>query len=77
MSWETCWCRWLFTHKSPARPGNLNLTDIMSHINRKLVRRHPHVFGDVTVTDAKEVERNWERLKKEENRDNQSRKSAG
>ena len=56
--------------------GEFELTDIMSHINRKLVRRHPHVFGDVTVTDAKEVERNWERLKKEENRDNQSRKSV-
>lgn len=56
--------------------GEFDLTDVISHINRKLVRRHPHVFGDVTVTDAKEVERNWERLKEEENRDNQSRKSA-
>lgn len=56
--------------------GEFDLVDIMSQINRKLVRRHPHVFGDVTVTDAKEVERNWERLKEQENRDKNSRKSA-
>lgn len=42
------------------------LADVLSHINRKLVRRHPHVFGDAQVADAREVERNWERLKEAE-----------
>ena len=46
--------------------GEFDLTDVVSRINTKLVRRHPHVFGDAKVTDAREVERNWERLKAEE-----------
>ena len=40
--------------------------DVVSGASDKLVRRHPHVFGDASVTDAREVERNWERLKREE-----------
>ncbi|HPT22706.1 MAG TPA: MazG family protein, partial [Bacteroidales bacterium] len=37
-------------------------------INSKLTYRHPHVFGDVKVNDAREVEQNWEQLKiKEDN----------
>jgi len=34
----------------------------------KLVRRHPHVFGDVTVSGADEVKRNWDEIKREEKR---------
>jgi XTP/dITP diphosphohydrolase len=43
--------------------GEFNLTDIANGISDKLVRRHPHVFSDVKVTDAAEVNRNWERIK--------------
>ena len=43
--------------------GEFALTDVLSQVNSKLIRRHPHVFGDAKVTDAREVERNWERLK--------------
>ena len=39
---------------------------VASDIADKLVRRHPHVFGDVTVSDADEVKRNWETIKAEE-----------
>lgn len=46
--------------------GDFEMGDVLSHINRKLVRRHPHVFGDTIVADAREVERNWERIKEEE-----------
>jgi len=46
--------------------GEFELADVLTHINRKLVRRHPHVFGDAKVTDAREVERNWERIKEAE-----------
>ena len=55
--------------------GEFELADVMSQINRKLIRRHPHVFAGGTVTDSREVERNWERLKAEENRDKGTRKS--
>ncbi len=46
--------------------GEFTLADVLTSINSKLVRRHPHVFGDVTVTDSREVERNWEKLKEQE-----------
>jgi tetrapyrrole methylase family protein/MazG family protein len=39
------------------------LADVVSHIVTKLVRRHPHVFGDVEVTGAEHVLRNWEVIK--------------
>jgi len=51
-----------------AEAGAFTLADALSSINRKLVRRHPHVFGDATVADAREVERNWEKLKEQEKR---------
>jgi tetrapyrrole methylase family protein/MazG family protein len=56
--------------------GEFTLSDVLTSVNRKLVRRHPHVFGDVTVADAREVERNWERLKEEERRQQVGKKSA-
>jgi MazG family protein len=41
--------------------------DELAEVNRqKLVRRHPHVFGDVAVAGADEVLRNWEQIKKDE-----------
>ena len=46
--------------------GEFDLGDVIGQVNRKLVRRHPHVFGGVPVSDAREVERNWERLKEAE-----------
>jgi len=42
------------------------LTSIADAVHHKLVDRHPHVFGDVTVTSADDAEARWERLKKEE-----------
>lgn len=46
--------------------GDFALADVLTSVNHKLVRRHPHVFGDATVSDAREVERNWEKLKEQE-----------
>ncbi len=45
------------------REGQFGPDDVVSGIVDKLVRRHPHVFGDVTVGDAAEVLRNWEKQK--------------
>jgi tetrapyrrole methylase family protein/MazG family protein len=39
------------------------LSDVIGHIVAKLIRRHPHVFGDVQVTGAEHVLRNWEVIK--------------
>jgi tetrapyrrole methylase family protein/MazG family protein len=46
--------------------GAFTVRDVITGIHDKLVRRHPHVFGDVTVRDTDEVKRNWEQIKREE-----------
>lgn len=43
--------------------GTFTLADVARTLQHKLVRRHPHVFGDVEVADAAEVKRNWEQIK--------------
>ena len=55
--------------------GQFVMGDVVERINRKLIRRHPHVFGSETVADAREVERNWERIKAEERAASGTRKS--
>jgi len=46
--------------------GSFDIDDVAREICDKLVRRHPHVFGDISVEDADEVLRNWDRIKAEE-----------
>ncbi len=46
--------------------GRFTLADIAAEVNAKLVRRHPHVFGDVSVSNSSEVLRNWESIKRVE-----------
>ncbi len=43
--------------------GHFSLKEVAEGITAKLIRRHPHVFGDQTVTDIAEVHRNWEQIK--------------
>jgi XTP/dITP diphosphohydrolase len=45
---------------------NFTLEDVAEGITAKLIRRHPHVFGDVEVSSAAEVNQNWEQIKSEE-----------
>lgn len=47
---------------------SFTLASIADSVHRKLVDRHPHVFGDVTVTTATDAESRWEQLKKSEKR---------
>jgi tetrapyrrole methylase family protein/MazG family protein len=49
-----------------ARNDDFVLADVIEHIARKLIRRHPHVFGEATASTAEEVYQNWEQLKKQE-----------
>ena len=58
-----------------AREDNkFNMEDVLTQINDKLIRRHPHIFGDGHATDADGVKMNWERIKLEEKK--HSRTSA-
>jgi len=54
-------------HAQVAREsGFFDMNDVVEVISQKLVRRHPHVFGSVTVCNSEEVSINWEKIKKEE-----------
>ena len=46
--------------------NSFNIGDVINALTEKLIYRHPHVFGDVSVADASEVEENWEALKLKE-----------
>jgi tetrapyrrole methylase family protein/MazG family protein len=46
--------------------GEFDIGEVIEGINKKLIHRHPHVFGSQKVKDAEEVMYNWEELKKEE-----------
>lgn len=48
--------------------GEFNIEDVIEQVHAKMVRRHPHVFGDTTAGDSAEVLRNWEAIKAEEKR---------
>lgn len=53
----------VFYAKIGSEKGVFTIADVLEGINTKLVYRHPHVFGDVKVSGASEVEENWEQLK--------------
>ncbi len=46
--------------------GHFTTAEVLTRICTKLIRRHPHIFGDTEATDAYEVKMNWERLKRRE-----------
>src|SRR5947209_3038469 len=48
--------------------GAFSITEVVRGITAKMVRRHPHVFGSVRVSDAAEVGRNWDQIKAAEAR---------
>ena len=50
--------------------NHFSLTDVAQGITEKLIRRHPHVFGDVEVQTVEEVHQNWEKIKATEKGEN-------
>ena len=52
---------------------SFTVDDVADGIVAKLVRRHPHVFADVTVSGAEEVKRNWDEIKREEKKERAER----
>lgn len=49
-----------------ASDGGFTIDDVADVLTAKLIRRHPHVFGSVSVSSASDVNRNWEEIKKAE-----------
>lgn len=56
----------LFYAKIGEEKGDFDIVDVADALNSKLIFRHPHVFGDVSVHDAHDVEQNWEQIKLKE-----------
>lgn len=59
----------LFHAAIASENGAFDIDDVATRLREKLVRRHPHVFGDVEVADASEVAANWDRIKADEKGD--------
>jgi tetrapyrrole methylase family protein / MazG family protein len=57
--------------------GEFNMADIISGISHKLIRRHPHVFGDVQVEGVSGVLTNWQRIKETERKNNNEETQKG
>lgn len=51
---------------------SFDLEDVFRAVNEKLIRRHPHVFGDVEVSSSADVLRNWEKIKRSESATNRA-----
>lgn len=49
-----------------AEEGLFTIKDVIQEISEKMVRRHPHVFGDVSADTSAEVLKNWDEIKKKE-----------
>lgn len=57
----------VYLHAEIARQeGHFSIGDVLEHINAKLIRRHPHVFGTSEAANAGQVVQNWEAIKKQE-----------
>jgi tetrapyrrole methylase family protein / MazG family protein len=56
----------LFLAEMGEESGTYSLDGIMAGIRGKMIRRHPHIFGDIKVNTVEEVKENWQQIKKQE-----------
>lgn len=56
----------VFYAKIGLEKEQFTLTEVINGICEKLIARHPHIYGDITVNDEEDVKRNWEKLKMKE-----------
>ncbi len=66
----------LFYSEMAKEQGTFSIDDVLDRLSRKLVDRHPHVFGDAKADTANDVKRNWEALKVEERKKRFSESAA-
>ncbi len=58
----------VFYARIGSESGSFTMQDILEHIAQKLITRHPHIYGDVKVRNARDVKNNWEKIKLNEGR---------
>jgi len=56
--------------------GEFTMTDVLARLSDKMIRRHPHVFGNGTVRDAREALAQWEQIKRDEGKEDGEPRSA-
>ncbi len=56
----------VFYSKIASETKDFDIADVLNGISEKLIYRHPHIYGDVNVTNEEEVKQNWEKLKLKE-----------
>ncbi len=56
----------VFYSRIASETNDFNIADVCNSLCEKLIHRHPHIYGDVTVKDEHEVKSNWEKLKLKE-----------
>jgi XTP/dITP diphosphohydrolase len=56
----------VFYAKIASETSLFDMSDVLNNICEKLIKRHPHIYGDTVVADADEVKKNWEQLKLKE-----------
>jgi MazG family protein len=66
----------LFYSEMAKEQASFSIDDVLDRLSRKLVDRHPHVFGDTKADTSAEVKRNWEALKVEERKKRERRGAA-
>lgn len=59
----------IFHSRMATESGQFTIDDVIRAIQEKLIRRHPHVFGDTEAEDEQQVAENWEKLKMQEGRE--------
>ena len=56
----------VFYSKIGSETNDFDIADVANGISEKLIHRHPHIYGDVDVSNEEEVKQNWEKLKLKE-----------
>lgn len=65
----------LFLTEICAESGCFSLKDVMDEINKKMIRRHPHVFGNTKVSSVQDVKNNWQQIKTQERKNKMEKKN--
>src|SRR6267143_58179 len=65
----------VFHSQIATEEGRFTVADVIREVHEKMVRRHPHVFGEKRARDAAEVLRNWEQIKAQERQGNGAAKN--
>src|SRR5260370_23625466 len=68
--------QFVFLAELAAEAGRFDIADVIEQIYTKMVRRHPHVFGEARAKTSAQVLKNWEQLKAEERAKSQSSQAA-